>query len=124
MGSWGYAPWGNDAAADWFGGLFKDYPLAARVEEALKMDPEEDAECIRAAAALLIMLGRTYVWPVDEIDRQLYLAISQMEKVLAFQEGPFAAAVAEEIALLKSRRSNAKGRPVLPQPASWGSFWS
>ena len=82
MGAWGVAPWDSDSAADWYGDLFDELPLAAKVEETLKADPEEYAEEIRAAAALLIMLGRTYIWPVDDMDRHLELAIAQMEKVL------------------------------------------
>jgi hypothetical protein len=126
MGAWGYAPWDSDAAADWYGDLFDEMPLAAKVEATLKADPEEYADEIRAAAALLIMLCRTYVWPVDDIDRHLKLAISQMEKVLAASEDEpeFASAVAEDIAVLKSRLANAPDAPVLPQPESWGDFWS
>jgi Domain of unknown function (DUF4259) len=126
MGAWGVAPWDNDSAADWFGDLFDEIPLAARVEEILNADPEEYAEEIRAAAALLIMLGRTYMWPVDDMDRHLELAIAQMEKVQArYEDEPeFASAVAEEIIVLKSRLSNNQDGPTVPQPTSWGNFWS
>lgn len=126
MGVWGVAPWDSDSAADWYGDLFDEIPLAAKVEQALNADPEEYAEEIRAAAALLIMLGRTYVWPIDDIDRHLELAIAQMEKVQAtYDEEPeFASAVAEEIAVLKSRLANNLNGPIVPQPTSWGKFWS
>lgn len=126
MGAWGYAPWDSDSAADWYGDLFDEIPLAAKVEETLNADPEEYADEIRAASALLIMLGRTYMWPIDDIDRHLKLAISQMEKVLAvYEDEPeFASAVAEEIAVLKSRQANDKDGPVVPQPQRWGNFWS
>jgi hypothetical protein len=126
MGAWGVAPWDNDSAADWFGDLFDEIPLAARVEEILNADPEEYAEEIRAAAALLIMLGRTYMWPVDDMDRHLELAIAQMEKVQAtYEDEPeFASAVAEEITVLKSRLTNNQDVPTVPQPTSWGNFWS
>ncbi|REJ87879.1 MAG: DUF4259 domain-containing protein [Planctomycetota bacterium] len=126
MGAWGYAPWDDDSAADWFGELFDEIPLASKVEEALSLDPEECAAEIRAAASLLVMLGRTYVWPIDNIDRHLELAIAQMEKVRAvYEDEPeFSAAVAEEIAILRSRRANAKDAPIIDQPASWGNFWT
>lgn len=126
MGAWGYAPWDDDSAADWFGDLFEEIPLAKKVEETLNLDPEEYAVEIRAAASLLIMLGRTYVWPIGDIDRHLQLAIAQMEKVQAvFQDEPeFAGAVADEIAVLKSRQANVKDAPVIPQPSSWGNFWA
>ena len=126
MGTWGFAPWDSDSAADWYGDLFDAIPLAAKVEEALKSDPEEYADEIRAASALLVMLGRTYVWPIDDVDRHLDLAISQMEKVQAvYEDEPeFATAVAEEVAVLKSRRANDEDAPATPQPNSWGNFWS
>lgn len=126
MGAWGIAPWDNDSAADWFGDLFDEIPLAAKVEETLNADPKEYAEEIRAAAALLIMLGRTYMWPVDDMDRHLELAIAQMEKVQAtYEDEPeFASAVAEEITVLKSRLTNNQDGPTVRQPTSWGEFWS
>lgn len=128
MSAWGHAPWDGDAAADWYGDLFEKFPLGTEVEAALMLDPEESADEIRAAAALLIMLGRTYIWPINDIDRHLKLAIEQMEKVhaiyVADDEPEFATAVAEEIAVLKSRHENAKDSPTIPQPKSWGAFWS
>ena len=126
MGTWGFAPWDNDAAADWYGELFDEIPLAAKVEETLNGDPEEYAAEIRAASALLILLGRTYIWPIDDINRHLKLAISQMERVHAtYQDEPeVAAAVADEIALLKSRQANTQDASVLAQPTRWGNFWS
>jgi len=126
MGAWGVAPWDSDSAADWYGDLFDEIPLAAKVEETLNADPEEYAEEIRAAAALLILLGRTYMWPVDDMDRHLELAIAQMEKVQAtYEDEPeLASAVAEEITVLKSRLANNQDGPTLPQPTTWGKFWS
>lgn len=126
MGAWDLAPWDDDSAADWFGDLFDEIPLANKVEEALNLDPEESAAEIRAAASLLIMLGRTFIWPIDDIDRHLQMAISQMERVQAvFEDEPdFASAVADEIAILKSRQANVKDGPVITQPTSWGNFWS
>jgi hypothetical protein len=126
MSAWGFAPWDNDSAADWYGELFDRIPLAARVEEAFNADPELYAEEIRAASALLIMLGRTFIWPIDDLDRHLSLAILTMEKVQSMyaHEPKLASAVAEEIALLKSRLANNNTVAVVPQPTSWGNFWS
>lgn len=127
MGTWGFAPWDDDSAADWFGDLFDELPIAKKVEETLQLDPEEYAAEIRAAASLLVMLGRTYVWPIDDVEKHLQLAIAQMKKVQAVfaEDWPeFANAVAEEIAVLKSRQANAQDARVLSQPASWGNFWN
>ena len=82
MGAWGKAPWDNDDAADWFGDLFAATKLADRVETTLKMeDVEEYAGRIRAAAYLLVALGRVYVWPVTDLDRHLRLAIEKLEAI-------------------------------------------
>lgn len=125
MGSWGFAPWDDDSAADWFGDLFDEIPLAAKVEQTLNLDPEEYSAEIRAAASLLIMLGRTYVWPIDDIDRHLNMAIAAMEKVrVIFDDEPeFVAAIDAEIVILKSRKANQKDAPNVSQPSSWGKFW-
>jgi hypothetical protein len=66
MGAWATAPWDNDGAADWFGDMFDDTGLAKYVAATLERDPEEYHEEIRAAAYLLVALGRTYIWPVKE----------------------------------------------------------
>ena len=84
MGTWGHGPWDDDSAADWFGDLFDELPIASKVEHALNLDPDDCAPEIRAAAAMLIMLGRTYIWPIDDIDRHLKLAITQMEKAVSY----------------------------------------
>jgi hypothetical protein len=76
MGAWGVAPWDSDSAADWFGDLFDEIPLAAKVQATYEDEPE------------------------------------------------LASAVAEEITVLKSRLTNNQGGPTVPQPTSWGKFWS
>ncbi|MBS0660072.1 MAG: DUF4259 domain-containing protein [Verrucomicrobia bacterium] len=81
MGSWGTAPWDNDAAADWFAQMFEKTKLAKYVEKSLKKDPEDEPEEVRAAAYMLVALGRNFIWPIDDIDRQLKLAISKLEAV-------------------------------------------
>jgi len=82
MGAWGNAPWDNDDAADWFGELFDSTKLAKRVEKALKKkDVEEYAGQIRAAAYVLVCLGRVYIWPTDDLDGHLRLAIRKLEEI-------------------------------------------
>ena len=104
MGAWGKAPWDNDDAADWFGDLFATTKLADRVETTLKMeDVEEYAGRIRAAAYLLIALGRVYVWPVDDLDRHLRLAIEKLEAISSLPDYEGDPAIAAEIAELRSR---------------------
>ncbi len=91
MGAWGTAAWDNDGAADWFGDMFDATGLAKYVEETLERDVEDYREEIRAAAYLLVALGRVYIWPIDDLDNHLVLAISKLEEIKAleiYQEAP------------------------------------
>ena len=107
MGAWDSKPWDCDGASDWFGDLFDDTDLADRVSAAFDADPEDAHEEIRAAAALVSMLCRTYVWPVDKIDAVLDVAIDKLRQVAAMEiyaDSPeLVATVRGEIALLESR---------------------
>jgi hypothetical protein len=108
MGAWGTAAWDNDGAADWFGDTFDELGLADRVEQTLQLDVEEYHEEVRAAAYLLVALGRVYIWPIDSLDPHLELAIAQLEKIKAlaiYQEVPeFVTVIDAEIAVLRSRQ--------------------
>ncbi len=109
MGAWGNAAWDNDDAADWFGDLFTATKLAARVEKALNTkDVEEYAGKIRAAAYMLVALGRVYIWPVEDLDRHLTLAIQKLEAISELDDYQGDPLIAAEIAELRSR---------LPPPA-------
>jgi hypothetical protein len=104
MGAWGDQPWDNDDAADWFGELFAATKLAARVEKTLNTkDIEEYAGRIRAAAYVLLALGRVYIWPVDDLDRHLRLAIEKLEAISKLPDYEGDATLAAEIAELRSR---------------------
>ncbi|MCC6420200.1 MAG: hypothetical protein IT429_18350 [Gemmataceae bacterium] len=104
MGAWGSAPWANDLAADWFDELFGTTRLAQRVEKALNYrDLEEYAPEIRAAAYILVALGRNYIWPVDDLDRHLKLAISKLEAIRELPDYEGMPEIDEEIAILRSR---------------------
>ena len=107
MGAWGTAAWDNDGAADWFGDMFDATDLAKYVEETLRRDVDEYHEDVRAAASLLVALGRVYIWPINDLDNHLALAIAKLEETRAseiYREVPdFVTAINEEIAVLKSR---------------------
>jgi hypothetical protein len=107
MSAWATAAWDNDSAADWFGDMFDATGLAKYVEETLERDVEEYHEEVRAAAYLVVALGRVYIWPINDLDNHLALAISKLEEIKAletYQEVPdFVKAIDEEIAVLKSR---------------------
>jgi Domain of unknown function (DUF4259) len=107
MDAWGTAAWDNDGAADWFGDTFDATALAKHVEETLNRDPEDGDYKIRAAASILVALGRVHIWPVADLDRHLALAISRLEAIREleiFQEIPeFVEAIDEQIEVLRSR---------------------
>jgi len=108
MGTWGTAAWENDGAADWFAELFEKSKLAARVERMLrKKDVEEYHEEIRAAAHVVVALGRNFVWPIEVLDDHLQLAIDQLEAIKAMEEyadeGPMTSAIDADIAELRAR---------------------
>ena len=104
MGTWGAAAWDNDDAADWFYDLFASTKLAARVEKALKTkDVEEYAGKIRAAAYMLVALGRVYIWPVDDLRRHLQLAIEKLEAISQLEDYEGDESIAVEITELRSR---------------------
>lgn len=107
MGAWATAAWDNDGAADWFGDMFAATGLAEYVEKTLRRDVEEFHEEIRAAAYMLIALGRVYIWPIDVLANHLELAVARLEEIREldiYQDVPiFVNAIDEEIAVLKSR---------------------
>jgi hypothetical protein len=100
------APWENDGAADWFGDVMENSGLPLMVEAALELDAEEYHEDIRAAAYVLLSLGRTFIWPVDKLDEHLRLAIDKLRQIAAMEiyaEADFSPVIEKEIAELESR---------------------
>ena len=84
---WDSKPWDNDVAADWFGKLMDQTNMPALVRKTLLLTNEEDAygehsPKLRAAAYCVLTFGRVYVWPINELDRDLQLAILALKKVL------------------------------------------
>jgi hypothetical protein len=113
MGAWGTTAWDNDDAADWFADLFEKTKLAKRVEKTLqKKDVEEYANEIRAAAHVLVALGRVYIWPIDDLDRHLCLAIEKLEAIHRLADFEGDEAIVAEIAELRSRLQPADSGPI------------
>jgi hypothetical protein len=126
MGAWGKLPWDNDGAADWFGDLFDKTKLAKQVEDTLKLDAEESHEEIRAAASILLFLGRVYIWPVHDLDRHLALAADRLEEISrvdVIAESPeFVEEIRGEIQELRSRikkTGTSAPPPPPPPPKKW-----
>ena len=108
MGCWGVKAYDNDSAADWFGDLWDDFPVPARIEETLKLDIEDSHEEIRAAAYVLVQLAGVYVWPIEDLDRQCELAAQRLEeikKMEIYQGEDFQREMQTEIDALRSRIS-------------------
>lgn len=129
MGAWDIDPWGNDSGADWFGDMFEQTKLAEHVRKTLQnADPEDEHEEIRAAASMLVMLGRTYVWPIGTIDQDLTLAATRLEELFAVPElednEEFLEAIRDEMQELRSRikDSNVKSPPA-KAGKKWWEFW-
>jgi hypothetical protein len=128
MGCWGKLPWDNDKAADWFGNFFDKTKLAKQVEDALKLDAEDSHEEIRAAACVLLFLGRIYVWPIRDLDRHLALAADRLEEVSRVDvvaEWPeLVAEIQAEIQELRSRiTKTGTSQPPPTPPKIWWHFW-
>jgi hypothetical protein len=128
MGAWGKLPWENDGAADWFGALFEKTKLAKQVEDTLKLDVDESHEEIRAAASVLLFLGRDYIWPVNDLDRHLTLAADRLEEVCraaVIAESPeLVDEISGEIRELRGRIKT-PGSSQWPPPAKkWWQFWT
>ena len=87
---WGEQPWDNDQAADWFAGLMEKTSLPEKVRTTLRLADkgldEETTPLLRAAAWCVIQFGRVYVWPVNELEFDLQLAIRALDVVLQDEE--------------------------------------
>lgn len=110
MGAWDNEPWANDSAADWFADVMGTTALREQWLTGISADPEEEFEVVRAAAWLFIQLGRTYVWPIENLNDDLERAIAGLVAVRSTEEiaedDELVAAIGAEIAELESRRSS------------------
>jgi hypothetical protein len=124
MGAWGKLPWENDGAADWFGELFDETKLAQRVESTLKLDVRESHEEIRAAASVLLFLGRDYIWSVHDIDRHLSLAADQLQAMSGLSEIAESPEMLEEIRTeIEELRSRIKAPDSSQKPQAAPKKW-
>jgi len=123
---WDFKPWDNDGAADWYGNLMESTQLRNAWLKGINEDPIDSPNIVRAAAALFIMLGRVYVWPIDNYDNDLELTIKQLKKVAAneeYQDLPeLIEIIQSEIVELKSRlKKDSPYEPLTSKP--WWKFW-
>lgn len=79
MGSWGYGPYDNDSAADWFYGL-EDTGLYDLIERGLNSNDYHEQ---RAAAWLVQRLAITaYVYDINKMDDHRKLAVEKLQTIL------------------------------------------
>ncbi len=108
MGMWGFKPWDNDQAADWFGNFMDKTKFRKAWLSGIKEDPTDEPDVVRAAAALFVRLGHVYVWPIDMYAEDLERTIVALEAVANcsdYLETPeLLEAIASEISELKSRQ--------------------
>jgi hypothetical protein len=128
MGTWGNLPWENDSAADWFGDMFDKTKLAEVVEETWMRDIDDSPEEVRAAAAVLLAFGHTFIWPIKKIDEHLALAADRLEAIKQsgfYSDTPeIEAAISLEVEELRSRLKEHSKETPEPQPkAKWWEFW-
>ena len=123
--------WGVAEAADWYGDLMDRTKLRDRWLEGINEDAEDSPGVVRAAAALFVMLGRVYIWPIKTFDEDLEIAIAALSKVANTEEykesSELAALLQTEIEELKTRRKQKDPSAALNQQAPakpWWRFWA
>ncbi|MDG1331776.1 MAG: DUF4259 domain-containing protein [Crocinitomicaceae bacterium] len=94
---WGSKPWDNDKAADWFSKLMETTDLPAEVRSVLKSRNEEKSEVLRAAVFCVLQFGRVYVWPINDLNKDLQHAIAALEKILEDEDYCYSQKVISEI---------------------------
>lgn len=130
MGMWAFKPWDNDQAADWYGDFMESTNFREVWLRGINENPMEEPDIVRAAAALFVMLGRVYVWPIDAYDEDLEHSIAALEKVAKceeYAESPeLLDSIAVEIEELKTRRKktpDSASAPSSVNPMPWWKIW-
>jgi hypothetical protein len=84
MGAWGTRPYDNDTAADWFGNVLQ--PVSDSIEELLNRPVDESHyDEYRAAAWLLIKIGRNFVYDTFRRDDHLSRLHDRLQTIRADQ---------------------------------------
>jgi hypothetical protein len=111
MGTWGPAPFENDAALNWLDALFDKFELVAYIQQTLDLDIAEYPEEIRAACSFVKALAKERLWPASELRPLLELSSHRLQEIFAaglYENTAFAAELRYEIAHLQTL---ARGRP-------------
>ncbi|MCP3924948.1 MAG: hypothetical protein GY714_20415 [Desulfobacterales bacterium] len=108
MGMWDFEAWDNDSAADWFGDLMDETNLRGKWLETISSKDEGHSEK-RATVWLFAQLGRVYIWPIENYDSDLELAIKVGEEItesewLNEEAPPYIEKLKADVEILKGRR--------------------
>ncbi|MGY3793366.1 hypothetical protein [uncultured Aquimarina sp.] len=99
---WDSKPWDNDRAADWFAKLMEQTDLPSKVRKTLLLHKEKDpygdnTPILRSAVYCVLQFCRVYVWPINDLDNDLALAIDATKKILTDQEYCYSDEIVDEI---------------------------
>jgi len=85
-----------------------------QVDNALRKDPEEEYDTIRAACYVLSVLGHNYVWPIEKLQPQLQQAITKLRQVLdagVIEGGKATKQMGKELKTLEARLQQLQSPP-------------
>ena len=115
MGKWGYEPWANDSAANWFDSTFDLTGLAEHVEQTLNLPIDEHADEVRAAAYIVTLLSEHYMWPINSRTRCVRIAIARLHEIAAdVADSQLAQSLQNEIVALESKLNDGQTKRVRP----------
>ncbi len=140
-------PWNDDAAARWVDSSESMRQMCRLIEGTLRLEVSERPHEIRAAACMVILLGRKKLWATasrdpddadDELVRLIGLAARRLGAVRHqfdkyMRTNPellndatykrFMESLGQEIRILESRMSETKAKLPEEPPCTWGDFW-
>lgn len=132
MGTWGLNPWDSDEAADWYSDFMESCGVREKWLAGIQADIIDEADIVRAAVGLFVMLGRVYIWPISHYEEDLNLAIAKCEALLKVDEyvevPEFIGQIGSELEELKLRRvppasSESGTAAAYLAPRKWWKFW-
>lgn len=134
-----FAPWLHPKAQRWLLSLFDKSDLINEVEAWVFRDSEElNADQLRMATVLLVILGHPKIWPVEQRDRLQKLAArlhtlskqirSERTSAVSIAEHKKMATINEEweyeTELLRRRAAISKRTTKVQTPKTWLRFWN
>lgn len=136
-------PWNDASASEWLGKQEAWQRLLKYICATLESDPRKYPNQIRAAAAMVILLGREGIWSIASGQRerehlvalakrqlaqikQMYSIESRGNSTLSGDPAykKFMQTLDEEMRLLEARMNGEEINLADAPPSSWGDFWN